>query len=503
MKKTILLLASCIITFISQATIWHVGATQTYTVPSAVRLLVQDGDTVHIDGGVYANDAVKWPKKNLKFIGLGTGSNRTVLQYTGDIPNGKGIWVFETAGSCDNPYIENIVFNGAQVSDANGGNGAGIRFQAKDLTVKNCKFINCQNGILEGSGSVTASNVMITNSEFENNGYQLPNDPTYSGYEHNIYIGASTDTLWVENCYFHRPRGQANSLKTRAQRSYILYNLIDEEATGYGSWELNLAQGGLNVIIGNVIIQGTSGSNHGIVGYDAVTNPLEDFYFINNTVINKYAGAIKYFNVVPSSGVNTFKIYNNIFASVTGAGNTFCTGTTPSVIDTSHNIIAPNYLTLGFTNPSANDYSLLSSATLAVNTGTTAGNTNTGFSLIPTKAYTSFTSASASRTVSGSAIDRGAYEYNFPSTVGIKKIELDQNVSIYPNPFSQQTTIKFSTEQNHTCITLSDLAGKKVRIIDFSGDQLVVEKGELKNGLYFMEMINENKTILTKLILVE
>ena len=137
---------------------------------------------------------------------------------------------------------------------------------------------------------------------------------TYSGYEHHIYINASTDTLIVENCYFHRPRGQANSLKTRAQRSYILYNLIDEEATGYGSWEINIAQGGLNIIIGNTIIQGSAGANHGIIGYDAATNPLEDFYFVNNTVINQYAGNIKYFNTVPASGINTFKIYNNIFA---------------------------------------------------------------------------------------------------------------------------------------------------------------------------------------------
>src|SRR5205814_6487139 len=132
------------------------------------------------------------------------------------------------------------------------------------------------NGILEGNGSVTTSNVTILNSEFQNNGYQLQNDPNYSGYEHNIYINASTDTVLVQNCYFHDPRGQANSLKTRAQRSYILYNLIDE-AAGYGSWEIDIAQGGLNIIIGNIIIQGPSGSNHGIIGYDAVTNSLEDF----------------------------------------------------------------------------------------------------------------------------------------------------------------------------------------------------------------------------------
>ncbi|MBK6523361.1 MAG: hypothetical protein IPG08_14185 [Sphingobacteriaceae bacterium] len=445
MKQFLIFTALCLAS-ISNATIWNVGPSQTYTVPSQVRLLVQDGDTIRIAGGVYANDVAKWVKKNLKFIGLGTGSNRTIIQSTGDIANGKGIWVFETPGTCDNPYIENIVFDGAQVSDANGGNGAGIRFQAKDITVKNCKFINCQNGILEGNGSVTTSNVMLLNSEFENNGYQLPNDPTHSGYEHHIYISASADTLWVENCYFHRPRGQANSLKTRAQRSYILYNLIDEEATGYGSWELNIAQGGLNVIVGNVIIQGTSGANHGMISYDAATNVLEDFYFVNNTVINKYIGANKYFNVTPATGINTYKIYNNIFASVAAATTSLFSANVPSVLDSSHNIFAPNYLTLGFTNPSTNDYSLLPTATLAINTGTNAGTTNTAFSLTPNKAYQSFTTTLATRTISGVAIDRGAYEYYFPST-GIAEKQLINDFSVYPNPFTHQTTINFNTQQ--------------------------------------------------------
>jgi hypothetical protein len=490
MKKHLLLILICFSGF-SKATIWHVGPSQTYTVPSQVKNLVADGDTVYIDGGVYANDAVKWIKKNLKFFGLGTGSNRTILQYTGDIPNGKGLWVFETPGICDNPYIENIVFDGAQVSDANGGNGAGIRMQAKDITVNKCKFIHCQNGILEGNGSVTTSNVMLYNSEFENNGYQLPNDPTYSGYEHNIYISVSADTLWVENCYFHRPRGQANSLKTRAQRSFILYNLIDEEATGYGSWELSIAQGGLNIIMGNVIIQGSSGSNHGVVGYDAATNTLEDFYFVNNTVINKYVGAIKYFNILPASGINTFKMYNNIFASVTGATNTMFTTNTPGGLDSTHNIIASNYLSLGFTNPTNNDYSLTSSATLAINTGTNAGATNTGYNLTPSKAYQSFTTSLATRTISGSAIDRGAYEYYFPTT-SLNEVQLNDGVSIYPNPFTHQTCVNFKTEQINTLITLCDVTGKELLAAKFSGKQCTINRNNLAPGIYFIKVGTEN-----------
>ena len=424
MKNLFLLFTFGVVANYCNATVWNVGPARTYTLPSQVRLLVQDGDTIYIDGGIYANDATKWINKNLKFIGLGTGASRTILQYTGDIPNGKGIFVFETPGTCDNPYLENIVFDGAQVSDANGGNGAGIRCQANNITVNKCKFTNCQNGILEGNVSITTSNVIIQNSEFQNNGYQLQNDPTYSGFEHNIYISASADTLMVENCYFHHPRGQANSLKTRAQRSYILYNLIDEEATGYGSWELNIAQGGLNVIIGNVIIQGSSGANHGIIGYDAATNVLEDFYFTNNTVINKYAGNITFFNTIPASGINTFKIYNNIFASVTGAGNSIFGSNTPGALDSSNNKIAGNYLTFGFANPSANDYYLTAAAITAINLGTGAGNTNTSFSLTPASMYQSFNSALLPRTIIGGAIDIGAYEYS-GGTLGVTLNRLD------------------------------------------------------------------------------
>ncbi|OPZ98205.1 MAG: hypothetical protein BWY70_01283 [Bacteroidetes bacterium ADurb.Bin408] len=433
--------ALTILVTINYAGVWTVGPTQTYTLPSQVKNLVQDGDTIYIEGGVYSNDATKWTKNDLKIIGLGTGNNRTVLQYTGDIPNGKGIFVFETPGLSDNPYIENIVFDGAQVSDANGANGAGIRFQANNLTVKNCKFMNCQNGILEGNGSVTTSNVVILDSEFYNNGYQLQNDPNFSGYEHHIYISASADTLIVMNCYFHHPRGQGNSLKTRAQRSFILYNMIDE-GTGYGSYELNIAQGGLNIIMGNVIIQGPAGANHGIVGYDAVTNVLEDFYFVNNTVINQFAGNNKYFNIAPSTGINTFKIYNNIFASVPGASNILFNSNVPSVTDTSHNVFFADYLTSGFLNPSGNDYTLTATATALIDMGINAGTTNTSFSLTPVSMYQSFDLPLLNRSITGANIDIGAYEY--PCVTGINHRTLENKLSIYPNPANG--VIKWSLE---------------------------------------------------------
>ncbi len=505
MKKVLLLLVATLFCMgKSNATIWHVGSTQTYTLPSQVKNLVQDGDTVYFDAGIYTNDATKWNNKNLKLIGLGTNLNRTVIQYTGDIPNGKGIFVFETPGTCDNAYLENIVFDGAQVSDVNGANGAAIRFQANNLTVNNCKFINCQNGILEGNASVTTSNVIIQNSEFQNNGYQLQNDPTFSGYDHNLYVGSSADTLIVTNCYFHHPRGQANSLKTRAQRSYILYNLIDEESTGYGGWELNIAQGGLNILMGNIIIQGPTGANHGIIGYDAAINALEDFYFVNNTVINQYAGDIKYFNTVPSTGINTFKVYNNIFASVSGASNTIFSANTPGVLDFAKNIISSNYLTLGFANPSTGDFSLTGTVTEAINKGTSAGTTAAAYSLTPISMCESYASLLLPRTIIGGVIDIGAYEYN--GTTGIGENNSKSDVFIWPNPSDGKFHIVFANMEfaEDSKVEIFNVKGEEVYAIANSINDLSseIDLSNFAKGIYFVKVFNGNE-ICNRRIIVE
>ena len=500
MKFFSVFLISLLVLLNCRATTWQVGASQTYTFPGQIKNLVGNGDTILIDGGIYINDAVKWTKKNLVFIGLGTGTNRTILKHTGNINNNKGIFVFESPGTSDNAYIENIVFDGAQVSNSAGGNGAGIRFQARNLTINKCKFMNCQNGILEGNGSVTSSNVTIENSEFENNGYQQPNNPNFSGYEHHVYINGSTDSLMIRNCYFHNPRGQANSIKTRAQKCFILYNLIDE-ANGYGSWEINIAQGGLNVIMGNIIIQGTTGANHGIVGYDAATNSLQDFYFINNTVINKYNGNIRYFNTTPSSGINTYKIYNNIFASVNGANNTNFSGNTPAVLDTSNNLFANNYLNIGFQNPALNDYSLSANAMQIRDQGINAGSTNTTFSLTPIYMYDDFISALLSRSTSGTSIDLGAYE--FASNVSTNDIHLNNSVLVYPNPSNCLFTISIRERLplNPIRMEIYTMQGQILFAENVLEKSFTVDLSHQKPGIYFLRMTSEGGTSTKKIIL--
>ena len=60
MKKQLsLLLLSGLFVITSDAAVWHIGATQTYTLPSQVSALINNGDTIYIDGGYYFEDAVK------------------------------------------------------------------------------------------------------------------------------------------------------------------------------------------------------------------------------------------------------------------------------------------------------------------------------------------------------------------------------------------------------------------------------------------------------------
>lgn len=415
-----------------QAKVWHVGPNRDYTRPSQVASLVDHGDTVYIDPGIYDNDACKWNKNRLKLIGIVGDNGRPVLRYDGYLPNDKGIWVFDNPGSSDDVYIANLIFDGARVPDNKGKNGAGIRFQANNMTVENCLFRNCQTGILEGHAAVKTSNVIIRGCEFFDNGY--------SGYEHHVYINASTDTLIIENCYLHHPRNEGNSIKTRAQNAYILYNYIDEE-DGNGSYEINIAQGGNNIIMGNVIVQGTSGGNHAIVGYDEALNVQEDFYFVNNTVINRFPGHCRYFNIAPATGIETFKVYNNVFASVPTATYAFISGNIPAVLDSAANFFTTDYLQVGFVDPDNGGYNIGSAAFDLINRGVAAGTDKHGFPLMPDYMYQALSKPLLPRSIHGQAIDLGAYEYATTE----RTATVLRSATVIPNPSNGAFEIRWNS----------------------------------------------------------
>ena len=78
----------------------------------------------------------------------------------------------------------------------------------------------------------------------------------------------------------------------------------------------------------------------------------------------------------------------------------------------------------------------------------------------------------------------------------------EANISIFPNPFTVQTTISFSKEQTNNIVEIIDLLGNVVKIIHFAGNQLTLQKGGLKPGVYLVKVIEDEKNIICKKIVI-
>src|SRR6185312_4330983 len=87
------------------------------------------------------------------------------------------------------------------------------------------------------------------------------------------------------------------------------------------------------------------------------------------------------------------------------------------------------------------------------------------------------------------------------SVTGIASQSIEtENISIFPNPFTSQTTIAFSQEQKNSTISITDVLGKEIRKQTFSGREFIIEKGEMSSGIYFVRIVDENKNAMTRKI---
>jgi hypothetical protein len=447
MKKIFVFFTFLVITFSSSAKIYKVGAGKTYTLPSQVANLVNNGDTVDIDAGTYS-DCATWTQNNLLLRGVGG------MAHIKDVVcSGKGIWNF----SGTNITTEYIEFSGAANPDLN---GAGIRGQGGAFTVRYCYFHDNENGILCNDPVAGTSDVLVEYSEFANNGQG-------DGYSHNMYIG-NMKNFTLRYCYTHHAK-IGHEIKSRAQNNYILYNRISDETTGTASRNIDLPNGGLAVIIGNLIEQGPNSGNSNMIGYglEGLSNPApQNVYLVNNTIVNDRSGG-SFVNI--QSGTGLLKMVNNIFA---GSG-TLISGTA-TTLDTMTNWVSSAFSTLGFANASNYDYQLLATAKV-IGKGSNPG-TEGSYSLTPVSEYV-HTGNRHNRPVNGT-IDIGAYEY--VQATGIKNsIVTTSPFTIFPNPVSSKLNI-----------AIDALHAGKLTIIDALGRILFSE--EIEQGTKHVEILMEN-----------
>jgi len=358
----------------------HVGPNEQYHTPCAALAAAADGDTILIDAALYKGDVCAFSQNNLTIRGV---NGRPHIDAHNESAEDKGIWV----PSGKNLLVDNVEFSGATSTSQN---GAGIRAQGSNWTVRRCYFHDNQDGILESN--IEGSKVLIEYSEFARNGYE-------NGLAHNLYIGHAGTLVFRYN-YSHDSI-VGHLLKSRASVSYVLYNRLTDES-GTGSYELDLPNGGTSYVIGNLIEQGVNTQNSTIISYleEGLNslNPRTELYVVNNSIVNDYPSGT--FVFVGTSATVPALIENNIFV---GPGR--ITNQTTAELTTN---FAGNPL---FVNQAEFDYHL-TAASPAINAGTTPGTAH-GFPLVPVNDYVHPT-CGETRIIVGPAIDIGAYEFGNP-----------------------------------------------------------------------------------------
>ena len=94
---------------------------------------------------------------------------------------------------------------------------------------------------------------------------------------------------------------------------------------------------------------------------------------------------------------------------------------------------------------------------------------------------------------------------NLQPATGINSLELQQSLKLSPNPFNNQTTLRLDQSVRNASITISNSFGQVVRRIEnINGHTIVLDRDNLKRGLYVM-YLTENKKIIaqTKLFITD
>lgn len=81
--------------------------------------------------------------------------------------------------------------------------------------------------------------------------------------------------------------------------------------------------------------------------------------------------------------------------------------------------------------------------------------------------------------------------------------ELSTAFRIYPNPFTTQTTISIDKELKNANYKIIDVLGKEVKAANFSDRQTIIEKGELNQGIYLIQVFSKNEMVASGKIIIE
>jgi hypothetical protein len=236
-------------------TVLTVGPDGAFKTIGAALAASANGDLILVQPGTYSNDFADITTQ----VTIAGAGGLVELTATMAPPDDKGIFVVDA-----NVTIDNLVFQGAAIPDAEGGNGAGIRYQGGAMVLNNDAFIGNQDGILAGAvDGLPVNTITIENSTFDGNG-----DSTgqYAGYTHNCYISTGVTAFTATGDIFEHAN-LGHELKSRALTNVITGNVFYDGPTGTASYDIDLPNGGADTISGNIIEKGPDAQNDALIHF--------------------------------------------------------------------------------------------------------------------------------------------------------------------------------------------------------------------------------------------
>ena len=79
----------------------------------------------------------------------------------------------------------------------------------------------------------------------------------------------------------------------------------------------------------------------------------------------------------------------------------------------------------------------------------------------------------------------------------------ETEITISPNPFTSQTTISFFSEENNTIIKVINVIGEVIAQSTINGKQYTLDMSSASKGIYFLQIIDEKKTVVNRKVVVE
>lgn len=487
-KKLIQLLFATLITVNLFAVTLHVGSGQTYSVLTGATAVALPGDTILVHAGTYAGGLFisNLQGTSAASIYIFAAPGATVI-YTG----GSNAWQMTDAayvhikgfifqqqtangfnmddGGSYNTPAHHIIFDSCTFRNINAtGNNDLLKMSGvDDFEIRNCIFMD---GSAGGSGvdMVGCHDGLITACRFESLG------------SNSIQAKGGCRNVRIERNFFKN--GGQRTLNLGGSTGLPYFRPIDAK---YEAAELKVYS---NIFIGSE----APVAYVGCINTEVINNtiylptkwvirilqetvdtsrffPCSDNFFRNNIIYHD-SRVTTDCNIGGNTDPQSFTFSNNLWYH---SQNTNWTGPILPVADL-NSIIGQNPL---FINAAAENF--------AIQAGSQA--VGKGYSVSQPELDYAGARFSLPRSI-------GAFEGNVSGVVD--QLQFSEEFSLYPNPFSNHSTLKVEKFLKNAMLTVFNCYGQPVKQIEnISGQIIAISRDNLASGLYFILLTEENRLI--------